>query len=66
MSEDKPLSEVAGKIKKGALTSQAARQGKTPAELCRSGGKKTTKTKQRCNLMHTFGKYRPRKRSSRR
>ena len=64
--EKKPLSRVASTIKKGALTAQAARSGETPAEFCRSTGGKDTRTKRRCNLMKTFGKYRPGKRRGRR
>lgn len=64
MAKDKPLQEVAKNIKKGALTEQAARAGKSMSELCRNP--KTTLTKQRCNLRKTFAKFRPKKRSSRR
>lgn len=60
---DKPLSQVAKRIKKGSLTAQAAREGKTPAEFCRT--KHTEKAAKRCALMKTFGKYRPGKRRGR-
>ena len=59
-----PLSEVARHIKKGALTAQAARAGKSMSELC--ANPKTSLTRQRCNLRKTFAKFRPKGRRSKR
>lgn len=53
----KVLSEVAKSTKRGTLTAQAAREGKTPKEFCRT--KHTGKAAKRCALMHTFDRYRP-------
>jgi hypothetical protein len=64
MAKEKPLQEVASRIKKGALTEQAARSGKSMSEFCRNP--KSTLAKQRCNLRKTFAKYRPKKRRSHR
>jgi hypothetical protein len=64
MSEEKPLSKVAKTIKKGALTEQAERSGKSMSDFCKNP--KSTLAKRRCNLRKTFAKYRPKKRSARR
>ena len=58
----KPLSRVAGQIKKGALTRRAAREGKTPKEYCKT--KRSGVAAKECSLAHTFNKYRSGKKRS--
>jgi hypothetical protein len=64
---DKWMQSVSESIKKrgtgGALTAQAAREGKTPAEFCRT--KREGVTAKRCALSKTFAKANRGRRRSR-